>query len=85
MDTVWISHPHLEGAVEVPASALAQHQRAGWEQTDPPLPKPPPSDPAPAPDPEHPDQTSKAPAEPGTSALPQEPPRRRRASTKEDT
>ena len=48
MDTVWISHPHLEGAVEVPASALAQHQRAGWEQTDPPPPPPPPElDPGP--------------------------------------
>lgn len=31
MDTVWIAHPKLEGKVEVPASALPHHQRAGWE------------------------------------------------------
>lgn len=31
METVWISHPHLEGKVEVPASALPHHQRGGWE------------------------------------------------------
>ncbi|HEY9375042.1 hypothetical protein [Streptomyces sp.] len=31
METVWISHPRLEGKVEVPASSLSHHQRAGWE------------------------------------------------------
>ncbi|MEV1245085.1 hypothetical protein [Nonomuraea sp. NPDC049750] len=31
METVWISHPRLEGRVEVPASSLPHHQRAGWE------------------------------------------------------
>lgn len=32
MDTVWISHPHLgDRKVEVPASALLEHQRSGWE------------------------------------------------------
>lgn len=82
MDTVWISHPHLEGAVEVPATSLAQHQRAGWEQTDPPPPPPPPElDPGPDDTPS--DQTSEAPAPAGASALPDESPRRRRASTKE--
>lgn len=31
METVWISHPRLDGKVEVPASSLQHHQRAGWE------------------------------------------------------
>jgi hypothetical protein len=31
MESVWISHPRLEGKVEVPASSLPHHQRAGWE------------------------------------------------------
>jgi hypothetical protein len=33
MNTVWISHPKLTGRdpVEVPASALQEHQRAGWQ------------------------------------------------------
>jgi hypothetical protein len=32
MDTVWISHPKLgDRKVEVPASALLEHQRAGWQ------------------------------------------------------
>lgn len=31
METVWISHPRLEDKVEVPASSLQHHQRAGWE------------------------------------------------------
>lgn len=33
METVWISHPKLtdRDPVEVPASALQEHQRAGWE------------------------------------------------------
>lgn len=87
METVWISHPNLDDRkVEVPASALPHHQRAGWVETDapppPPLPEP---DPGPGEDPpsENPDQTSGAPADAGASALP-ESPRRRRASTKED-
>ena len=38
MDTVWISHPRLgdRDPVEVPASALQEHQRAGWELVDAP-------------------------------------------------
>lgn len=36
-DTVWISHPRLDDRkVEVPASALQEHQRAGWELVDAP-------------------------------------------------
>lgn len=33
METVWISHPRLDDRdpIEVPASALPHHQRAGWE------------------------------------------------------
>ena len=33
MDTVWISHPKLtdRDPIEVPASALQEHQRAGWD------------------------------------------------------
>lgn len=38
MDTVWISHPRLgdRDPVEVPASALQEHQRSGWELVDAP-------------------------------------------------
>ncbi|NUP24010.1 MAG: hypothetical protein HOZ81_49745 [Streptomyces sp.] len=37
MDTVWISHPRLgDRKVEVPASALQEHQRAGWVLADAP-------------------------------------------------
>ncbi|MFG3439936.1 hypothetical protein ACGF0J_22035 [Nonomuraea sp. NPDC047897] len=37
MDTVWISHPRLDDRkVEVPASALLEHQRAGWVLVDAP-------------------------------------------------
>lgn len=37
MNTVWISHPKLDGRrVEVPAQSLAHHQRAGWQLVDPP-------------------------------------------------
>jgi hypothetical protein len=38
MNTVWISHPRLtdRDPVEVPASALQEHQRAGWQLVDAP-------------------------------------------------
>ncbi|MGP4092927.1 hypothetical protein [Nonomuraea sp. KM90] len=38
MNTVWISHPNLadRGPSEVPASALQEHQRAGWVLVDAP-------------------------------------------------
>lgn len=37
METVWISHPKLgDRKVEVAASALAEHQRAGWDLVDAP-------------------------------------------------
>ena len=38
METVWISHPRLtdRGPVEVPASALQEHQRSGWVLVDAP-------------------------------------------------
>ncbi|MEU4578926.1 hypothetical protein [Nonomuraea sp. NPDC023979] len=37
MNTVWISHPKLgDRKVEVPASALQEHQRAGWALVDAP-------------------------------------------------
>lgn len=54
METVWIAHPKLDSpAVEVPASSLPLHQRAGWEQTEAPPPPPlPDPDPAPGPDPD---------------------------------
>lgn len=88
MDTVWIKHPRLpdNAPVEVPATALAEHQRAGWEQTEAPPPPPPPL-PEPDPDPDAPttDQPTdeEAPADAGASALEDQSPRRRRASTEE--
>lgn len=71
-ETVWISHPKLDDRkVEVPASALQHHQRAGWELTDPP---PPPPLPEPDPDPDLPTEepTDQAPADTaGASSLPE--------------
>lgn len=76
-DTVWIKHPHLDATIEVPRSALATHQRSGWEQTDPP---PPPPAPDPGVDP--PAKTSEAPATAGASALQQDTSPSRRRMTK---
>lgn len=79
MDTVWIAHPKLEGRkVEVPASALPEHQRAGWEETEPPPPPPlPEPDPDPDPDPDQSEETTEALATAGASALPKTPRARR--------
>lgn len=77
METVWISHPKLgDRKVEVPKESLPQHQRAGWEETDPPPPPP-------LPDEEQQpteDEKPEAPADAGASALPAESPQGRRAS-----
>lgn len=74
MDTVWITHPHLAGRkVEVSRSSLSHHQRAGWQETDPPPPPPPTP------------KTSEAPATAGASSLPDtKSPRGRRTTTKGD-
>jgi hypothetical protein len=78
METVWISHPHLDDRkVQVPASSLPHHQRAGWEETDPPPPPP-------LPVRKDAEETTEAPATAGASALPDESPRGRRTTTKGD-
>lgn len=82
METVWISHPNLDGKTEVPAVALAQWQRGGWERTEPP-PPPPLPEPDPGPD-DNPPTTSEAPATAGASALQDASPSRRRATTRGD-
>jgi hypothetical protein len=81
MDKVWISHPQIDGGarkVPVSASALWQYQRAGWDLTDPPPPRPPRRLAGKA------TKTSEAPTVAGTSALPETPPRGRRSTTKGD-
>jgi len=84
METMWIAHPKLDSPpVEVPASALAQHQRAGWEQTEAP-PPPPLPEPDPGPDDNPSEKTSGAPADAGASALQDASPSRRRTTTRGD-
>ncbi len=78
MDDVWIKHPLLPDnpPAKVPACSLPEWQFSGWEVTD----APPPADPDPA---RTEQPTTEAPADAGASALPDESPRRRRASTEE--
>lgn len=81
MDTVWISHPKLgDRKVEVPAESLPQHQRAGWEETDPP-PPPPLPEPDPGPD-QTSEETSEASADAGAFSLPETGSPRVRRSTR---
>ncbi|WP_433445645.1 hypothetical protein [Nonomuraea sp. CA-141351] len=77
METVWITHPNLDGrTIEVSKQSLPHHQRSGWVETDPPPPPQPP---------QRPDlQSSEAPANAGASALPQPPKSRRSTSRKDD-
>ena len=82
MDDVWIKHPLLpdNAPAKVPACSLPEWQFSGWEVTD----EPPPPEPDPDPDGPRTEQpTTEAPAPAGASALPDESPRRRRASTEE--
>jgi hypothetical protein len=74
LELVPMYHPELDRTVPMPASAVEDHKRAGWLLADP--------GPAESPPGDH--ETSGAPADAGASSLQDEPPKRRRASTKED-